>query len=1253
MSNLLTMLPPRAVTADPNATALSDAPERQQALDITRSFIVEAPAGSGKTGLLIQRFLKLLASDTVTDPAQLLAITFTRKATAELHERSLDQLLAAHHATPPANAFDRQTRPFAQAVLDRDHARSPEQAWRLLDQPHRLNIRTIDSLAMNIAAGLPILSGSSGSRTPTPDAAPLYAEAARRTVLQLGGRDTRLTQALEIILLHRDGNLAACERLIAGMLASRDQWGELIPLAAPYLEEDPLDEAYLDTIVLPKFERVLDLAICRGLTRLNQILPPPILESLCALAAEMAHAEGYKGAISPIAICRDRNQPPREKAEDLDHWRAIVHLLVKPSKPRDWRKSFNVNHVGFQVLKHHQADLKAIIESLAGQPGPSIFDELCRIDALPPTTYPGDQWRVTKALFHVLSRALAELQLVFSTHSACDFSELSLLARATLRTGSALDDLRASANMDLQHLLVDEMQDTSSSQYELLQLLTQRWDGHSQTVFLVGDPKQSIYLFRQARVERFVHTMHTGRLSPAPDSLTLTALHLTANFRSQASLVQAFNADFAQIFPRTPDPLQPELVPYRPVTAVRPASPRAGILWHTAVLPYSGVADECASMRRTQRRIDAAQIAAVIRTWTDARRITHPEPATIAILVRNRIHLAEVVPALKRAAIPYRAVEIEPLAERQEILDLIALTRALLHPADRTAWLALLRAPWCGLTLADLHLLAGQDDPAFAEHTILSLIRDRGDLLSEDGIARIAPLWTVLTAALEERGRTPLAPWVHRTWRALGAHLFADEESLLSAERFFALLDELEESTGVISLPRLTQRLARLYATPSVHPGAVDLVTIHGAKGLEWDLVLVPALERIGLNNYGRLLDWLETDAGPDSPSDDMAHGIVAPIRAKGGPAARLNDWMRSIETTREAAERKRLFYVACTRAREELHLFATLEQSKGELKPRSGSLLAAAWPAAEPHFATLQPSNLIPLPASRPTTLPGLAIAAAAAPATRTIQRYPIPRLPLVQRAEGKVIEDVHRAEGKEIVGASSSPPPTFTRPEGSFAARAFGNALHTFLELLATSLSQEPAPKPASEPDTKSGAPCQSAASPRIDLGLLHSQAAALLIELPTWPPRITAVLRATGLPAPEIQRFTTTILRALSATLTDPTGQWLLAPHPQAASESAIVSWQQTGSRTGLRIDRTFLAGPEPLAPGDTHLWIIDYKTATHGPAGLDAYLTQQQDLYRPQLETYARELASPGQPVRLALFYPLLSKLIWWKHEPHSA
>ena len=116
----------------------------------------------------------------------------------------------------------------------------------------------------------------------------------------------------------------------------------------------------------------------------------------------------------------------------------------------------------------------------------------------------------------------------------------------------------------------------------------------------------------------------------------------------------------------------------------------------------------------------------------------------------------EIVAALKRedgdGPIPFRAVDIDALDERQEVLDLFALTRALLHPADRVAWLAVLHAPWCGLGLADLHVLAGEDDPKLAEWCVEELIVERGHLLSEEGCVRLERVWPVMQAAAKACG---------------------------------------------------------------------------------------------------------------------------------------------------------------------------------------------------------------------------------------------------------------------------------------------------------------------------------------------------------------------------------------------------------------------------------------------------------------------------------------------------------------------
>lgn len=1143
----------------PNPTP--DAAARSRALDLTQSFLVEAPAGSGKTGLLIQRFLKLLASDSVDDPRQVLAITFTRKATSEMLDRVLAQLAAAASGAPTASPFEAGLQELARAVLNRD----AQFGWNLLDNPNRLNIRTIDSLSQEIASALPILSGSGGAQSPTDDPAPLFAEAARRTVMLLGGDDPALTAALQTLLLHRDGNLANCQHLIASMLATREQWGALVPLAPGHL-----NDRYLDETTLPRLDRALEQVICRALTTLTKLFPAATLDCLTRLAADMGSLDGYKGAESPIAVCAGNYLSPEDKLHHLEHWHALIHLLVKPSKPRDFRKSVSANHIGFEILKHHQADLKQIVADLSDQP--ALLEALCHIDSLPPAQYPRDQWPVTKALFRVLARALAELQLVFADQGACDFAEVGLLARTALRNDSAMDDLAAASGSRLQHLLVDEMQDTSTGQYEFIQLLTRRWDGHGQTVFLVGDPKQSIYLFRQARVERFLSTLRSRQLGDIP----LTTLRLTANFRSQPQLVHSFNEDFTRIFGNTTTASNE--IPYTPAHPIRTGA--GARIWHANPLPADGTPNPAGQ---------ALHIRQIIQSWREKPLPSgRDKPWRIAVLVRNRAHLTQVVANLRQTpAIPYRAVEIDPLAERPEILDLLALTRALLHPADRTAWLALLRSPVCGLSLADLHRLAA----ASPEDTIFHLMSLRGADLSDDGIARLQPFWQIIAEALPQRGRLRLSQWVARTWRAFHYPAYLAADALANAEAFFCLLDQVEQPGPTLDLTRLSEQVAELYAAPSSEPNAVDLMTLHKAKGLEWDVVLVPELHRLGGKKSSALLSWLETS--PEDLSDDsIAPGILTPISSKGAAAGQLSTWMRSVESTREAAERKRLFYVASTRAREELHLFAAPKRLKsGEIKPRAGSLLQAAWSAAVRHFE----APILEMPRPSEPAIPALAAAAA----TRQIQRIPTP-YPLTPNP---------------CPSAQTAFDP-YPRPQGSFSARAFGNTLHTFLELLATHLAA-------------------------------HANPTQLLAELPTWRPRIAAVLRAAGIGPVEVAANTASVLRGLTQTLNDPDGRWLLSPHAQSASEASFTA---LGDRPAtLRLDRTFLAGPTALSTGQTHRWIVDYKTTDHGAGDLDAFLAAERAKYAPQLETYARELAPQiRQPIQLALFYPMLPRLICWPH-----
>ncbi len=1241
MSKLLPFLPLFDQTAieQPSAPDLSappDADARKQALNIQQSFVVEAPAGSGKTGLLIQRFLKLLADESVTSPEQVLAITFTIKATAEMRDRVLDHLEAARRAppTPPGSAasdFATQTRALAHAVLERDR----ELGWSILDHPHRLNIRTIDAVCAEIAKTLPILSGSGGRLSPSTDARALHREAARRTLLLLGGDDADFNQALRALLLHRDGNLTDCENLLTEMLALRDQWGEFIPLDLRQLDDD-----WLDANALPKLERALEHAVSTALAELSKGFPLDVLADLAQLASEMAPFY----PTSPIAICGGRSSAPGTSGTDLEHWQSLIHLIVKPSKPKGWRKSLAKGSLRFEIEKHHQAQLKQIIARLAGLP--NLVDSLCEIQKLPPAHYPADQWAVAKSLFRVLRRALIELQIVFAERNQCDFTEVSLLARHALNEDSGADDLAAALGARLQHLLVDEMQDTSTGQYDLLELLTESWDGHSQTVFLVGDPRQSIYLFRQARVERFIRAMETEKLG----DLSLTKLSLTANFRSQPDLVDQFNADFPLIFPAPAEAdttRNIHALPYTAAAPTRPPSPHAcGIIWHAHPLPYVPPAKSSSSAndaptandhRQLQDLRDAQQVLRIAREWF-AKSLPEgrTKPWSMAVLVRGRNHLTEIVKALReaKAPIPFRAVEIESLGERQEILDLTALTRALLHPADRVAALAVLRAPWCGLTLADLHTLTGGDEPLLKDRSILSLMSERGHLLPEDSRRRMARIRTVLEYGIAQRGRLTTAQLVERAWRSLGSDTWLNPTQLTNTRRFFQLLDtlETESASARVNTVVLEERLRTLFAEPEAIPSGtahIELLTIHTAKGLEWDVVCVPSLERGPGRSSPRLLTWAELDT---SPEDEAAHVMLAPIAAKGGDVDALTSWLKGIYSNRELAEQKRLFYVACTRAREELHLFAAPSAKiGGEMNVVPYSLLKAAWPAAERWFAAVAARPAATVPTMSPQAVAddsvGLDIAASAG-TSHKVQRVPASFDPTSRFTEART-RKLSYGEPETNSAASRT---LFARPEGSFAARSFGNAVHACLEVFARRIAEGQTP-------------------------------ASLLVELPSWSPRIAAILRADGLPRAAVDRLAREARFALEKALRDPDGLWLLAPHVAAASELALTSSTSASGESlavhrlaSVRADRIFHAGAEPHLPGNDFLWIVDYKTSAPRATELSQFFAEQRAAYAPQLETYARILAparsmEPAQ-VRLALYFPSIPHLEWWKCDPST-
>ncbi|WP_263409606.1 UvrD-helicase domain-containing protein [Terriglobus tenax] len=1137
----------------------TDFAQRQAALNTRASILVEAPAGSGKTGLLILRYLKLLADSSVEQPEQILAITFTRKATAEMKARVFEALESARTQPEPQadDEFDHklQIHRTATEVLTRD----AELGWSLLSNPGRLNIRTIDSVCTELARSMPVLAGAGALQQPVDDASALYREAAARTLRLLGGDDPQLNADIRTLLLHRDGNLSGCEALIAEMLALREQWGHIVPLTGD------LSEQALDNDVRPRLEAAIRHILCTELTRLRDTLGDDLAHRIARMAAAFGEEPSYASIPNPYVLCVGLARHPDLEPHALEQWKTFATMFTT-GEGKAWRSgsTFNRKNMKVDASPALQQQFKYLLADVARNDALlPLFKNILR---LPEATYPDDQWQVAKALFRLLRAAMVELRLLFAERGQCDFSELSLAARAALDHDATAATLAAGLGMRLQHLLVDEVQDTSTSQYDLLEKLTEGWDGVSQTIFLVGDPKQSIYLFRQARVERFLETMKTGRLGTLP----LHVVQLTTNFRSQQHLVEAFNRHFTPIF-------SGDEITYTAAAPHLAPETKNAFQWNGYVSSFAQSSPEGKREAREQTREFARTIATLVRTGAGSK----------AVLVRDRKHLLDVIAAFRAEHIPYRAVEIDSLAERIEIFDLQALTRALLHPADRPAWFAILRAPWCGLSLADLHLIAGQDDHSLRNHPVPRLLAERIPLLPAEAAQRAGRVWAVLEAALAERGTQSTARWVERTWRSLGGDLGLTSDALANAEAYFRLLDALE-TTGA-SLSTLPERLKKLYATPEHHPEAVDLLTIHKSKGLEWDTVFVPALERRSGSNGSRALTWLELES-----HDHLI--LLSPIADSETKSNLLTSWINNIHNSREASERKRLFYVAATRARKSLHLFAvTHTGAKGEVKPQTGTLLDAAWPAAQAHFAPVL-APVLPFPAPLPEE-EGLTLAAAA-------EGGPM-RLPTDFNPTAFLT-------APEITPPEQPAVSTYQRPQGDVEARSFGNVVHLLVESLADSIAR------GVEPDVSQ------------------------------WHSRAHALLRMEGTPPDELAQASQQVVRALEKMLLDPEGRWLLEPHTAAATEFALED--ETGRR--LRTDRTFVAGPAPLAPGEATLWIVDFKSSTLSGGDLNAFLSAQKRIYAPKMTQYARTKraeSSAETPIMLALYFPLLPALLYWPAE----
>jgi len=350
----------------------------------------------------------------------------------------------------------------------------------------------------------------------------------------------------------------------------------------------------------------------------------------------------------------------------------------------------------------------------------------------------------------------------------------------------------------------------------------------------------------------------------------------------------------------------------------------------------------------------------------------------LVILVRGRRHLEAILPALRRRNILWQAQDIDPLANRMAVMDIHGLTRALCVSADRLAWLAILRAPWAGLNMADLlHLCEWQPDIILDER---SELKPNGflpvwcALSSSEHIPQLSTKGKLITKRLTESfqlafkqlGKKPLRQIIESLWNSLSADAaLLETRDKQDVEDYLDLLERFETGGAILDWNKFERRLEELYSQPvslanplplQAPESKLQIMTIHKSKGLEFDHVYLPALGRVSATNNEPLLLWWQREY------EDGSEGYL--IAAKSSPNDKrseykdrqtLYDYLKAEEAERQRQETTRLLYVACTRARKSLFITAVLgwdDKQEQIRKPSGNSMLAILWDLYKEQFS-------------------------------------------------------------------------------------------------------------------------------------------------------------------------------------------------------------------------------------------------------------------------------------------------------------
>ncbi|MGM9991296.1 MAG: UvrD-helicase domain-containing protein [Candidatus Bruticola sp.] len=995
---------------------LLDSKARRRAVDTAGSFIVQAPAGSGKTSLLTMRFLALLGE--VERPEEILAITFTNKAVGEMRERILSFLNMADKNIEPDNDFQKSSYEAARKALKQ----SEENHWDLLNNPSRLNIRTIDSFCGYIAQNLPISSGMGYVLETEADCRKYYTQAAVNAVNEIlyGEAPSNLQAELKIVLSELDNNQSKLEEQLAEMLADR---ADLLSVLENNLENGNKDYASLYSEQFSNLRKNSEDSYrtwCRSFSADLEKMALKIDSDFYTIVVAAAQAicdhnggtefisnkQGSNPLVSAFVKLASSQEEGREALEQWEKWRCLSIILLNTDR-NDFRKSIDA-----RSLKLKDGNGKVLyneLESIKDKKAPyyenwdqfvnkqtgllaecSICDQKQDfIEALKKAArfgseYTEEEWAQIVRRLHIFAFAVKHLQDIFAQETKCDYSEIS---RAALKASDPYGEKgldRFSFSSPIKHILVDEYQDTSWDQYELLTHLTAACNeagnsiftllnGDKQTegtIFCVGDPMQSIYRFRGADVSVYTYTKQVGLTSPNTDLVKLDECCLQLNFRSNKQLIDTLcNQVFANIFPKETSSSK-GIVAFTPSQAAKCEQEAEPLIVRPLISSesLSDLAEKSAIYRGCfnsvnnlgqpfkldcyQESLYEAKLMA-----EDIKRIRQTEKdAVCAVLLETKNIGDELLRELQAANIPVSQKDIQKLSQTKPVPLLTAITKVFLDPLDRTSWITILRSPLVGLTWAEICEIMERylrdDNPKKPWSRPKEFWLALNECIKENKPSAENPpypelyerclnLKRIFSQAFFYRRAISLIRAVEGVWRSLGGPAFCGEAELKAAQQYFNFLTRYDSGSVWPTANVLDNDLNDLFADTMVSEGnPVQFMTIHSSKGLEFDYVFLPGLGRKSvkpsrssfLSRAAVVYDVKKSDEVQacsclvNNGHSQEQKSINDNVMIAAGNDMPIGEAISCIRHSFDTAERVRLFYVAATRAKKRLYIYTYIK---------------------------------------------------------------------------------------------------------------------------------------------------------------------------------------------------------------------------------------------------------------------------------------------------------------------------------------